>query len=174
MLLAFCCLFLCLSCQQQAIFDQYQSIEHGIWNKDKVYYFTFDIADTEISYNMFLEIRNSNIYPYQNLWLFCSEELPFGPLKRDTIELTLADEYGKWHGNGISLYQSSFMIRESYHFPLAGQYTFAFRQGMRNDNLPGIQEIGFRIEESQRSLRDASSLKKTNNKIVKPHSEDPP
>lgn len=147
-LLVLCGLFICFSCQQHAIYDQYQSIEDAIWNKDKVFYFTFDIEKTDQPYDLLLEIRNNNRYPYQNLWLFCSEELPIGPLQRDTLEFTLADEYGKWHGSGISLYQSSFPIRTNYRFPVAGQYTFAFRQAMRKDTLPGIQEIGFRVEES--------------------------
>ena len=85
------------------------------------------------------------MYPYQNLWLFCSEEQPIGPLHRDTIECMLADEFGKWYGHGISLYQSSFPIHSQYKFPHAGQYTFSFRQGMRDDALKGIQEIGFSV-----------------------------
>ena len=32
-----------------------------------------------------------------------------------------------------------------YKFPHAGQYTFSFRQGMRDDALKGIQEIGFSV-----------------------------
>lgn len=86
------------------------------------------------------------MYPYQNLWIFCNEEQPIGELKRDTIECMLADNFGKWYGRGISLFQSSFQIRSKYKFPYAGQYTFSFQQGMRDKNLKGIQEIGFRIE----------------------------
>lgn len=103
------------------------------------------IDDISIPYDIILEIRNNNLYPYQNLWLFCDEELPIGPLNRDTFECVLADELGKWHGHGISLFQSSFPIRHHYLFPFKGQYTFSFRQGMRKEKLQGIQEIGLRI-----------------------------
>ena len=95
---------------------------------------------------MTLDIRNNNKYPYQNLWLFCNEEPPIGTLMRDTIECLLADEFGKWHGHGISLYESSFPIRTNYRFPYPGQYTFSFRQGMRDSVIVGIQEIGLRIQ----------------------------
>ena len=71
--------------------------------KDKEYYFTFEVKDISVPYDLTLEVRNNNLYPYQNLWLFCSEEQPIGPLRRDTIECMLADEFGKWHGHGISL-----------------------------------------------------------------------
>ena len=137
--------FLCFSCKNEAVYDQYQAIQNTSWEKNKEYYFTFLIEDISVPYDLTLEVRNNNMYPYQNLWVFCSEELPIGPLKRDTIECMLADEFGKWYGHGISLFQSSFPIRSAYYFPVKGQYTFSFRQGMRNDQLPGIQEIGLRV-----------------------------
>ena len=137
--------FLCFSCENEAVYDQYQAIQNTSWEKNKEYYFTFLIEDISVPYDLTLEVRNNNMYPYQNLWVFCSEELPIGPLKRDTIECMLADEFGKWYGHGISLFQSSFPIRSAYYFPVKGQYTFSFRQGMRNDQLPGIQEIGLRV-----------------------------
>lgn len=138
------CLF-CLSCGDPVTYEQYQPIEHTLWEKDKVYYFTFQIEDASMPYDLMLEIRNNNRYPYQNLWVFFEEEQPFGPLRKDTLECMLADEFGKWYGPGISLFQSSFPLHMGYHFPIAGQYTFSFRQGMRNDRLPGIEEIGLRI-----------------------------
>ena len=140
--------FLFFSCEKTALYEQYQAIDNTLWEKNKEYYFTFQVEDISIPYNLFLEVRNNNLYPYQNLWVFCSEELPVGPLKRDTVECMLADDYGKWYGHGISLYQSSFPIRSQYKFPYAGQYTFSFRQGMRDNGLKGIQEIGFRIEKT--------------------------
>lgn len=107
------------------------------------------MKDISVPYDLTLEIRNNNLYPYQNLWLFCNEERPIGSLQRDTIECILADEFGKWYGHGISLYQSSFPIRSQYRFPHVGQYTFSFRQGMRDDALKGIQEIGFTVRPSR-------------------------
>lgn len=147
------------ACTPDIIYNQYQVVDQTIWEKNKIYYFTFDIEDTNKAYDLFFEIRNNNRYPYQNLWLFCSEEQPIGPLQRDTLEFMLADEYGKWHGSGISLYQNSFPIHTGYQFPYPGQYTFAFRQGMRTDILPGIQEIGFRVQESALPARGIQSQK---------------
>lgn len=150
--LYFILIFFCsilFSCGSDCIYDQYQSIENIAWEKDKEYYFTFQVEDNSTPYNIILEIRNNNLYPYQNLWLFYNEELPIGPLVRDTIECLLADEYGKWYGHGISLHQSSFPVRTAYIFPHKGQYTFSFRQGMRNDILRGIQEIGLRVEKAK-------------------------
>lgn len=141
--------FFFFSCTDNAVYTQYQAIENASWKKDKEYYFTFQIEDASAPYDITLQIRNNNLYPYQNLWLFYHEEQPIGPLVHDTLECILADEYGKWHGDGIFLYQSSFPIRTGYLFPHKGSYTFGFRQGMRNDLLKGIQEIGLKVEKTQ-------------------------
>ncbi len=66
-------IFICalsFSCDYQALYYQYQVIDHSAWGKDKVYYFTFMVTDNSIPYDITLDIRNSNKYPNQNLWLF--------------------------------------------------------------------------------------------------------
>jgi gliding motility-associated lipoprotein GldH len=128
------------------VYNQYQHIEGMSWDKNKEYYFTCLIDDTTALYNITFEVRNNNSYPYQNLWIFYTEKLPAGLNERDTLEYMLADEFGKWQGKGISLFQSGFPLRTNYIFPIKGNYTFSFRQGMRTDTLRGIQEIGLRIE----------------------------
>ena len=137
------------ACTQPVIYDQFQSIEGNQWERGKVYYFTFNIEDNRIPYDLTLAIRNNNKYPYQNLWLFYNEEPPIGALKRDTIECMLADDYGKWYGTGISLYLASFPLRTHYYFPYPGQYTYSFQQGMRANELTGVQEIGLNITPSK-------------------------
>lgn len=137
------------SCANDTPYYQYQVIENTAWEKDKIYYFTFLITDNSRPYTITLDIRNNNKYPYQNLWLFYNEEPPIGTITKDTIECVLADEFGKWYGHGISLYESSFPLRENYTFPHPGQYTFSFRQGMRDSVIVGIQEIGLRIQSSE-------------------------
>ncbi len=146
--LLFCVGFFLQSCNYDVLYDQYQIIENTVWEKDKEYYFTFMVEDIDVPYDITLEIRNNNQYPYQNLWLFYGEERPVGALKRDTVECVLADDYGKWYGQGISLFQLSIPLRQNYRFTHKGQYTFSFRQGMRNDELKGIQEIGLKVMKS--------------------------
>jgi gliding motility-associated lipoprotein GldH len=147
-IISFLC-FLCFCCDNGTVYNQYQETDQFIWEKDKEYYFTCPISDTTASYNITFEVRNNNLYPYQNLWIFYAEEPPAGVIWRDTMECMLADEFGRWRGKGISLFQSSFPIRTNYKFPVSGQYTFSFRQGMRNNTLRGIQEIGLRVEQAR-------------------------
>lgn len=118
------------------------------------YFFSFEIKDTSHAYDLTLEIRNNNLYPYRNLWIVCSEDRPIGPIIRDTIECTLANEYGKWKGSGISLFQTSVPLRKNFRFTHKGLYTLGFRQIMRDDKLKGIQEIGLRIVQNSQNKND--------------------
>lgn len=140
--------FLCFACEQP-LYEKYQQIQHAVWEKDKEYFFTFEIADVSVPYNVILEVRNNNLYPYQNLWLFTKEEYPDGTFKRDTTEYMLADDYGKWYGQGFSVYQMSFPLYSNFYFSQEGEYTIAFNQAMRQDKLKGVQEIGIRVEVAQ-------------------------
>lgn len=137
--------FILFSCDSGTVFEQYRPIENGIWGIDEEYYFTCRITDARQAYDISLNIRNNNLYPYQNLWVFWQEEQPGNILVRDTLECMLADDFGKWYGKGVSLFESSFPLRTAYHFPDTGSYTFSFRQGMRTEQLKGIQEIGVKI-----------------------------
>jgi len=137
----------CLSCTKPVYYEKFQTIDNH-WDKNKEYFFTYQIVDSLASYNISLEIRNNTFYPYQNLWLFCAEEQPVGSVLRDTIECILADDFGKWYGSGISIYHLRVPIRTRHIFPHQGQYTFTIRQGMRDDRLKGIEQIGLRIEKN--------------------------
>lgn len=150
-------LFCNLACENnQAIYNLFQPIENATWTKEKTFYFTFDIEDTSTLYDLTLELRNNNLYPYRNLWMIQKEEQPVGPLLRDTIECILADEFGKWTGKGFSLYTNSFPLKQNYRFPYAGRYTFSFKHAMTDKELKGIHEIGFRVEKSSQSLSSGS------------------
>jgi gliding motility-associated lipoprotein GldH len=136
------------SCEKNVAYEQYQAIESSSWGKDKRYYFTFNVDSIGVPYDISFQIRNNNLYPYQNIWLFYSIEPPVGEMVSDTTNCKLADEFGKWYGDGISLFESSFPLYKKHYFKNKGQYTFAFRHGMRDSVLNGIQEIGIKVEQS--------------------------
>ncbi|MDR1335346.1 MAG: gliding motility lipoprotein GldH [Tannerella sp.] len=136
---------LCLSCRDDVFYRQYQLVDLE-WSRDKEYYFTYEITDSSVPYRFSIEIRNNNLYPYRNLWLFCSEEQPVGPVRRDTLECLLADDYGKWLGRGFSVYHLGIPVRTHHRFQHRGQYTFSIRHGMRDATIKGIEEIGLHIE----------------------------
>ena len=68
-------------------------------------------------------------------------------LQRDTIECDLADSYGRWLGNGASIYELPLLYTSSYQFARTGEYLFTIQHGMRTEWLQGITDIGLIIEE---------------------------
>ncbi|MDR2148272.1 MAG: gliding motility lipoprotein GldH [Tannerella sp.] len=141
-----CCL---VACVDDTVFSKYVAIENRIWNKDSEYFFTFTVTDNAVPYDISVKLRNNDMYPFKNLWLFCSMELADSSLTRDTLEVMLADDFGKWTGSGISIFQNEFPLYRNFHFPDTGQYTAVFRQGMRADNLKGIENIGLTVRKAK-------------------------
>ena len=63
----------------------------------------------------------------------------------------LADEKGAWQGSGIGdIWDNQLPIKKGVKFPLKGTYKFDFFHGMRFDDLPGIMEVGLRIEKEEK------------------------
>ena len=51
------------------MYNQYQAINNITWEKDKEYYFTFEVKDISVPYDLTLEVRNNNLYPFAGILL---------------------------------------------------------------------------------------------------------
>jgi len=134
------------ACDKARVYEESKMIGSQ-WSKDSLARFQVNIDDSLSSNNIYVTIRNASSYPYKNLYLFVTTVAPSGAYVRDTIECLLADDAGKWQGKGFSKYwDSRFPIRKRVKFPEKGVYSFSVEQGMRTDELPGIHDVGIRIE----------------------------
>ncbi|MCD7936877.1 MAG: gliding motility lipoprotein GldH [Tannerellaceae bacterium] len=138
----------CFSCDDQVIYNHFESIDKSIWEKKKALSFIFDIQDTTQPYHVILEIRNSNLYPYQNLILGRQVIYQDSLLHQDTLNITLADQYGRFLGKGISLFETDYPLYRNHHFIQSGTYQLHFYHLMYRESLPGMHEIGIRLETS--------------------------
>ena len=135
------------SCDRKKVFESYKELNPLGWNKDSVVVFNVQLTDTTKNHNLYVNIRNKGNYPYSNIYLFLSVGAPDGTLLTDTVEFTLAEASGKWKGSGIGgLYDNQILYKSSVYFPHSGDYTFSIKQGMRDNLLEGIRDIGLRIE----------------------------
>jgi gliding motility-associated lipoprotein GldH len=74
---------------------------------------------------------------------------PDGKLDRDTLEIMLAGKDGKWLGEGLGdIWDNRILFKKNVSFPLKGEYRFELTQAMRLDPLPGIMDVGMRVERS--------------------------
>lgn len=135
------------ACNLNTGFYKYQSVEQSGWSKDSASVFNVQVDDTTSAYNVLLSIRNGGEYPYQNLWLFITRTGPDSMILNDTVECYLADLKGKWLGSGIgSINEISVLYLQNTSFSKKGEYTYSIKQGMREEKLKGISEIGIKIE----------------------------
>lgn len=140
-------LFLLSACSNSDVYFQYKTINQEGWNKDSVLTFDVKITDTTSAYNVYVNIRNSGDYPYQNLWLFLNKTDPDSTSVNDSIECYLADQRGKWLGSGVgSIKEMPVLYEQNKHFTKSGIYKYSVVQGMREDVLKGINDVGIRIE----------------------------
>lgn len=139
--------FLLNACDRGTLYDQSREIPDSGWHEDSIAYFSMEIEDSIQPYNFYINVRNTDDYPFRNLYVFLSTELPNNNITRDTIELLLADANGKWIGKGFgALKDNQILIRKNLIFPLTGTYRFSIEQAMRHEYLKGIKDIGIKVE----------------------------
>lgn len=147
--LAFTLLFATVSCDRKRVFEAYKTLDEKGWHKDSVVVFNVQLTDTIKNHNLYVNIRNTGKFPYSNLWLFLSIGSPDGQMHTDTVEFSLAEPSGRWKGSGIGdLHDNQIMYKNSVYFPRKGNYTFSIKQGMRDNVLQGIRDIGIRVEKT--------------------------
>ena len=142
-------LLLSFSCNQDLAYHKFSTIDGFVWEKDKSYNFTFALENTSIPYDIDIHLRNNHSYPYRNLWVICNTTFPSGIFLRDTLNFIVADQSGKWSGDGISLFHNAISFRKEYHFLEKGNYTISIRQAMTDQSLEGIQEIGISVKKTK-------------------------
>ena len=143
--------FLFFSCDKKRVFDEYKSVGNT-WNKDSIVTFELPVLDSTKNYNLFVNLRANNSYPFNNLFLIVAMERPNGFTKVDTLEYQMANSDGTLLGNGFSdLKESKLFFKEKIN--LKGKYKVHIKQAVReNGKVPGVEaldgitEVGFRIE----------------------------
>lgn len=136
------------ACNDNTVYHSYQSLPDEGWEKSDTLSFQIYITDSiPTTLRLFAEVRNRIEYPYHDLHLFISQNLQDSTVWRtDTIAFSLADSEGKWTGHGWgSIYQSETFFKSL--LPLhSGNYTIKVINGMKDEKLQGLSDIGIRIE----------------------------
>lgn len=141
------CLLILVSCDRNRVYEKNITIPKYIWDSKVKPSFTVEIKDTSVLYNLYVNVRHAEIYPYQNIWLLVGTQFPDSTGASKRIEIMLANEEGKWFGEGLGdIWDYRSLIQENAYFNKPGTYVFSLEQNMRQDPLPGIMSVGIRIE----------------------------
>lgn len=149
-------LLLIISCDKKRVFDEYKSVGNA-WHKDSIVTFELPKLDPKKSFNMYVNVRDNDDYPFNNLFLIVSLEQPNHQVKVDTLEYQMTDPDGTLLGDGFSdIKESRLFYKNKQSFTQKGIYKIHIRQANRETGkiegvttLPGISDVGFRIESTE-------------------------
>lgn len=136
------------ACGKQPVYYAFQSLPQDGWMRQDTLHFKAVVPDSQTHYKLFIEVRNRNTYPYQNLNLsICyNSPAPQRRLPADSLTLILVEKEGTWKGSGWGgLYQLSFSAGD-IKIEKPGDYLFKIAHTLPDQLLPGINDIGIRLE----------------------------
>lgn len=143
------------ACSSDHIAD-YQTIDKGLWAHDDAIEFDLPELDSLRSYDLLLSLRNTNDYPYNNLFLLATLTHPDGYAVVDTLEYRMAAPDGTWLGVGVGTIKDNLLAyKEGMTFEKSGPYRLSVKHALRNNGqvkgvskLKGIVELGYQIRRS--------------------------
>ncbi len=143
-----------ISCDSNTVFSESKSLS-GEWNRNETIDFSLPQLDSLKKYNVFVNLRNTNDYRFNNIFLIVAIDFPHGKTITDTLEYKMANPDGTWLGTGIgNIKENKLWYKEKVSFLEKGNYKLRINHAVRNNgnvegvtNLEGITDIGYSIEE---------------------------
>lgn len=127
-------------------YSEYKELPVDGWPYSQSLTFTPDQGDSLAYGTLSVALRHTNLYPYANLYLEVSYADTIGTTHRDTLNIKLADRYGRWLGKGVG---TDFQIVDTVstrHTRIKGS-DIKVRHVMRTDTLCGIDMVGLTFVE---------------------------
>ena len=140
------------SCREIDLFEKNISIPQMKWYNNFNAAGSFDIKDTSSTYNIFLVLRHTDAYVYNNLWLDVGLQSPGQEgLQYQKINLSLGNDAKGWEGVGMNdIWEERKLISGTpKKFIKAGQYNFSIAQLMRDNPLLHIISAGLRVQKTK-------------------------
>lgn len=147
LLLVVCCLAL-NSCTQIDLFEKNTTIPNYEWQQNFTAKGDFIIKDSGTLYSIYMVLRHTDAYKYNNIWLNIGLQPPGDTMRIQKVNLILGDDANGWHGAGMN---DIWEVRELLNgaprrFKQPGKYSFSISQIMRDNPLLNIMSVGLRIE----------------------------
>jgi gliding motility-associated lipoprotein GldH len=143
--LVLCCV---ASCAKVNVFEKNVTLKNQEWSSSDKPTIAFEISDTTALYNVYLVIRHSDAYNYNNMWVKCYVKGPEDTASRSQqYNLPLASNQEGWYGSSMDdITEARILIQPDTKFNKTGMYHFTLEQTMRQDPLLHVLNAGVRIE----------------------------
>jgi gliding motility-associated lipoprotein GldH len=125
-------------------YSQFYTIDDDGWCYDDSLVFTPTVADSIVQGRLMIAVRHDSRYRYSNLWLELSHP-EADTVIRDTINIDLADVYGRWLGTASAVsYTKTDTITKN--IKILRDKNYVIRHVMRPDTIKDIERIGLIFE----------------------------
>jgi gliding motility-associated lipoprotein GldH len=130
------------------VFEKNVAIPQQQWQSSFTPEITFTVTDTVSSYNVYLVVRHTDAYNYNNIWIKATVQLPReGITHSQRFNLTLATNEKGWLGSAMDdIYEHRVLVQPQTKFTKSGDYHFTLEQIMREDPLLHVMDVGLRVE----------------------------
>ncbi len=136
------------ACTQLDVFEKNAVIPKNEWQYSFKPDFDFIIKDTTASYNLYIVLRHTDAYRYNNIWLNVGTQSPADTMRYQKFDLQLGTDATGWEGTGMdNIWELRKLITNGpVKFNKAGTYKFSVAQIMRENPLTDIMNVGIRVE----------------------------
>ncbi|HEY0245772.1 MAG TPA: gliding motility lipoprotein GldH [Mucilaginibacter sp.] len=132
-----------------AVIDQNTEIVNNNWAYVNKIKYSVKIDNSDIAYNLCLNLRVTADYKYSNLFILMHQTGPDQKASNVRYEFKLANTDGEWLGKGSgNIYSYQIPFKKDYRFPAKGIYTFELEQNMRDNPLREVSDVGLRVEKA--------------------------
>jgi gliding motility-associated lipoprotein GldH len=132
------------------VFEKNYLFDNHEWPAAQKPDISFEITDTNSLYNIFIVLRHTDAYHFNNIYVRATVKEP-GELKGRTgdYDLQLATNKG-WIGTAMDdIYDVRLLVQPKTRFRKSGIYHITLEQLMREDPLKNVLSAGLRVERVQ-------------------------
>ena len=139
------------SCKQIDVYEKHTVIPKYEWQSSFSATGDFLITDTISAYSIYLVLRHTDAYQYNNIWLNIGLQAPGDSMYIQKVNLILGDDASGWEGTGMNdiLEIRKLLNGKPRRFKQAGKYSFTISQIMRNNPLLNVMSAGLRVEKEK-------------------------
>jgi gliding motility-associated lipoprotein GldH len=134
------------------VFEKNVPIPNHRWESSFTPEISFTIEDTASVYDIFLVLRHTDAYHYNNIWIKATVLEPGSTQsKSGQYNLILATNQKGWLGSAMDdIYENRVLIQPDTKFKKPGSYRMIIEQIMREDPLQQVLNVGIRVQRANR------------------------
>ena len=133
------------SCDKGKVYDEYLPVPLDGWDRTDEILFEIPALAEEGDYNVSVNLRINNEFPFKVLYLRVNEEVvSSGRYYSHLVAYPVYDDAGKPLGQGVNLYQSD-QIAGKHHLEKGDSVCVHIKHEMRKEIIRGVVDVGVSI-----------------------------